>query len=129
MSYPLTKPVVLIVEDDKNLNRLIGKGFGLADFRVLPAYSLAEAFTQLNQHAIDFVVLDLGLPDGEGWEVVTAIESAPIDYQPPRIIVITGRELAQLPSDQLEKYYVLQKPVDVKELIRMTFNLRYRKKL
>jgi DNA-binding response OmpR family regulator len=123
------KPVVLIVEDDKNLNRLIAKGFALADFQVLTAHTLSDAFTHLNKHAIDFIVLDLGLPDGEGWDVVKAIEGVAVDYHPPKIIVITGRDLQRLPADQMEKYFVLQKPVEVKELIHMTFNLRYRKRL
>lgn len=123
------KPIVLIVEDDKNLNRLIGKGFTLADFKIASAYTLGEALNQLHQRAFDFIVLDLGLPDGDGWNVVEAVEQAPVTSESPKVIVITGREPHTLPTGYSHQYPMLQKPVDVKELIQMTFNLRYRHKL
>lgn len=123
------KPVVLIVEDDKNLNRLIGKGFTLADFNIASAYTLDEALNQIQQQPFDFIVLDLGLPDGEGWQVVEVVEQVSTNGSQPKIIVITGREPHTLPAGYAQQYPMLQKPVDVKELIQLTFNLRYRRKL
>jgi DNA-binding response OmpR family regulator len=66
---------LLLVEDDANLARSLNQGFSENGFHVMSAGSLAAARTQLEQGGIALVILDLGLPDGEGMELVEALRA------------------------------------------------------
>ncbi len=61
-------PVVLLVEDDDSIRQSVRNGLMEQEFEVLCAGSLAEARVELEQHAVDLMVLDLGLPDGDGFD-------------------------------------------------------------
>ncbi len=83
------KPRVLHVEDDVDLHCIIATlGRDLADFDV--AHNLAEARAKLAFERYNLVVLDIGLPDGSGWELVMDLKQ--LDPEPP-VIVLSGSEL------------------------------------
>ena len=66
-------PRVLHVEDDYDLRLVVAEqGRGLAEF--VPADSLAEARRLLAEEPFDLVLLDLGLPDGSGLELVDELQ-------------------------------------------------------
>ena len=81
---------VLHVEDDADLHRIIATlGRDVADFDV--ASSLAQAQECLVNSRYDLVVLDIGLPDGSGWDLLPVINA----LQPaPQVIVLSGTELS-----------------------------------
>lgn len=56
---------ILIVDDNEDLSEAIGSLLE-ADYSVFLAHSLEQARAQLNEQPIDLVILDMGLPDGEG---------------------------------------------------------------
>ena len=101
---------VLIVEDEVALRRwlvrcLRGRGVDVAE-----AGSLAEAKTQLDRLDFDAVVLDLGLPDGDG---LTLLDRSPAE----RVLIIT----ANPDPTRLERSGVvhhLAKPLDLPEFAR-----------
>jgi len=115
---------VLIVEDDINLNRLLSRGFLSAQFHAIAVHNLAAALEALQSEVIEFVVLDLGLPDCDGWEVVRRIETLSLDYPAPQIIIVTGRDPAEALPENATGYSILQKPVSLNTLIRLAFDLR-----
>ncbi|MDH0097427.1 CHASE domain-containing protein [Pseudomonas sp. GD04158] len=88
-------PRVLHVEDDHDLRLVVAEqGRELAEF--VPAESLAEARRLLAEQRFDLVLLDLGLPDGNGLELVDELQR-----QRPRLPVavlsaseLDGRQLA-----------------------------------
>lgn len=63
---------VLVVEDDRDLRELLRRYLERAGHAVLSAGSGVEGLTLLNDAAPDLVVLDLGLPDLDGTEILRA---------------------------------------------------------
>jgi two-component system, OmpR family, KDP operon response regulator KdpE len=69
-------PVVLVIDDEVQIQRLLKLGLGEGRFRVLPARTAAEALESLASLEPDVVVLDLGLPDRSGFDVLQDIRKA-----------------------------------------------------
>jgi two-component system KDP operon response regulator KdpE len=61
---------VLIVEDDREIRGLLKTALAAEGFEVLTAVSVSEATALLEHDPPDLVVLDLGLPDGDGAQLV-----------------------------------------------------------
>ncbi|MEP7021541.1 MAG: response regulator transcription factor [Pseudonocardiales bacterium] len=60
---------ILVVEDDDKLRALLGRGLAEEGYAVDVASSGIDAVWQATEHPCDAVVLDLGLPDIDGFEV------------------------------------------------------------
>lgn len=68
---------LLIIEDDRLLrDHLVRATSGSPEWSVLAAGNLAAARAQLAKHAIDAVFLDLGLPDGDGLNLISEFRQA-----------------------------------------------------
>ena len=82
---------VLVVEDEREIRELLRRYLERAGFTVLTTGSGAQALQLLDQHASDLVVLDLGLPDLDGLEVLrAAVDVGQADGAVP-VIVLTAR--------------------------------------
>ena len=64
---------VLVVEDDAEMRGLLRASLAAEGFAVTTAVSLSEATAILKHDPPDLVVLDLGLPDGDGAELVSTV--------------------------------------------------------
>jgi DNA-binding response OmpR family regulator len=62
-------PTVLLVEDEENIGQLIRAYLGAHGFRVLWVRSGEEALVELDRHPIRLIVLDIGLPGMDGFDV------------------------------------------------------------
>jgi DNA-binding response OmpR family regulator len=92
------RPRVLHVEDDADLQHIVAAiGRNLADFDVAP--SLAEARAKLTLERYSLVVLDIGLPDGSGWELLPDLKL--LNPEPP-VIVLSGSELTAEQQDRVQ---------------------------
>lgn len=60
---------ILIIEDDKILNRGVSFALKKEGYEVASAYSKAEGKQMILNNKIDFVLLDINLPDGNGLEL------------------------------------------------------------
>ena len=69
MSEPL-KPLVLVIDDEPQIRRLLAVALEANGYRVLPAATGQEGVVLAAQHRPALVVLDLGLPDLPGQEVL-----------------------------------------------------------
>lgn len=94
---------LLIVEDDENSRKAIRKLIGNGDVKCIDAGSGEEALKVLAESHIDCIVLDIGLPDMNGFELIQRLEKAQGVNLPP-IIIYTGRELTRAENDELQKY-------------------------
>jgi len=122
-------PKVLIVEDDIQLNRLLQKGFSVANLTTGPTYNVSDSLTTLQQEEIAVIVLDLGLPDGSGWDIIETLRAAQPPETHPKIIIITGRDPSEVQHPNAKEYFILRKPVNVSELIRLAIQMRYGRRI
>lgn len=83
------KRVILIVEDERTISNFICRALNANDYKAIPAFSGKEAITLFFSHRPDLVLLDLGLPDMDGLEVLEQITGLP---QETPIIIISARD-------------------------------------
>jgi DNA-binding response OmpR family regulator len=79
--------VVLVVEDDRELREVVRRYLERAGYTVHTTGSGAEALSLLHAGGVGLVVLDLGLPDVDGLEVLAAARQ---DREVP-VVVLTAR--------------------------------------
>ena len=116
---------ILVVEDDREIRSLLQSSLSVEGFSVQTAVSLSEARALLQHAAPDLVVLDLGLPDGDGVELVRELRR---QHAVPVIVVSARHQEAQkieLLDAGADDY--LTKPFGIAELLaRMRVALRHR---
>ena len=93
---------LLIVEDDGNSRKAIRKLIGNGDVQCLEAGSGKEALAELQKNEVDCIVLDIGLPDMSGFELISELERR--EEAIPPIIIYTGRELSREENEELERH-------------------------
>lgn len=111
----MNKPMILLVEDDQPIRNLITTTLKINDYRYLAANNGAAAIMQASSHNPDIVLLDLGLPDMDGVQVIKNIRS----WSNMPIIVVSARsedndKIAALDAGA-DDY--LTKPFSVDELL------------
>jgi CheY-like chemotaxis protein len=94
---------VLIVEDDEQLRSAMVKLIAGSDVNIDEAASAADAINAIRSGRYDCIILDLGLPDMNGLEMLRRLE-AEKGIQVPPVIVYTGRELTQEEEAELRNY-------------------------
>ena len=111
----MNKPLILVVEDDRPVRNLIVTTLKSHDYRYLTAENGHGAIMEATSHNPDIVLLDLGLPDIDGTQVIESIRS----WSNMPIIVISAR------SEDRDKIMALDagaddyltKPFSVEELL------------
>ena len=78
---------VLIIEDEKNIQTFMGKVLKRHDYRVLCADTGAQGLELIRSQCPDIVLLDLGLPDMNGDEIIREVRT----WTSTPIIVISAR--------------------------------------
>ncbi len=86
----MTGQSVLIVDDEPAIRRLLRTSLGAQGYRTLEAATAAEALARIAADRPDVVILDLGLPDRDGLEVIRAVRTG----NAVPIVVLTSRESA-----------------------------------
>lgn len=83
----MNKPLILVVEDDTAVRNLITTTLKAHDYRYLTAVNGESAVLEASSHNPDVILLDLGLPDIDGVEVIRRVRS----WSNLPIIVISAR--------------------------------------
>jgi two-component system copper resistance phosphate regulon response regulator CusR len=83
---------VLLLEDDPDLAELVALGLRNESYAVDQAGSYAEADELLRTTAYDVACLDLGLPDGDGLELLRRLGDDPALRRPRRTLLLTARD-------------------------------------
>ncbi len=78
---------VLVIDDEPQMRKLVRIALASSGYRVIEAASGQEGITQASLYTPDVVVLDLGLPDMDGVDVVKAIR----EWSAVPILVISAR--------------------------------------
>ena len=83
----MNKPLILIVEDDKAVRNLMGTTLDIQEYRYHMAKNGAQALMEAVSQRPDVIILDLGLPDMDGVELIKKIRS----WSNVPIIVVSAR--------------------------------------
>lgn len=86
------EPLVLIVEDHEDMREMSAQALALSGMRPVEAGTAAEALTLARERKPDCVLLDLSLPDGDGWVVAQQLGSDPQTRAIP-VIALTGHRV------------------------------------
>lgn len=86
----ISAPQILVVDDDPDLVRLVRAYLERAGFQVLAAHDGATALHILRRDRPALVVLDLMLPDQDGWDITRLVRADPLLTKIP-IIMLTAR--------------------------------------
>ena len=93
---------LLVIEDNVEQNNAIRELIGNGDVKSFSAYSGTEAQQAMMTEAFDCIIVDLGLPDMSGFELLEKIKAnAKLNTIP--IIVYTGRDLNKEETKRLQK--------------------------
>ena len=111
----MNNPLILIVEDDAPIRNLITTTLKAHEYKYLTAQNGENAIMQASSHNPDIILLDLGLPDIDGIEVIKKIRT----WSEMPIIVISARSED---NDKIEALDAgaddyLTKPFSVEELL------------
>ena len=111
----MNKPLILAVEDDAPIRNLISTTLKTNDYRYQLASNGKEAILAVSTQNPDIVLLDLGLPDMDGVEVIRTIRS----WSNLPIIVISARSEERDKIEALDAGAddYLTKPFSVEELL------------
>jgi len=116
---------ILVVDDEPAIIRFLKPALEANGYVVTTAASATEAVKTIAAHAPDVVVLDLGLPDGDGKEVIRKVRG----WSDAPIIVLSARdrEAEKIESLDLGADDYVNKPFGVGELLaRIRTAVRHR---
>jgi DNA-binding NtrC family response regulator len=112
-----SKGTVLLVEDEKGTQEILGKILEGEGFRVVTASNGREAIDRLDESDVDVIVTDLMMPVMSGTELVGHLQKT---ADPPPVIVVTahgskeaGRELVH----RMGAYDYMSKPIQSDDLV------------
>lgn len=86
----MDKPKILVVEDEKDVAKVIAINLKLEGMDVIEAHDGAEAIRVLNEERPDCVLLDVMLPKISGWDVLKYIKSHPTTTDIP-VVMVTAK--------------------------------------
>ena len=111
----MSKPLILVVEDDKAVRSLITTTLDTQNYRFRSASTGADAVLEAVSHNPDILLLDLGLPDMDGIEIIRKVRT----WSNMPIIVVSARSEDTDKIDALEAGAddYLTKPFSVEELL------------
>jgi len=89
---------ILIVEDDGHLAQTLARGLEEARYAVSHCATLTEARRRLREESIDLLLLDLGLKDGDGMDLLQTLRT---EGRGLPILIITARDAI---SDRVEGF-------------------------
>ncbi len=114
---------VLVAEDNTDVCDAMRVLFDAAGYRVNTAGHIAEIVDIATSDPVDLLLLDLGLADGDGLEVIEQLKASA--SMPRVVIALTGREDAENEARCLAAgcARLLVKPVPIRELLSISAGL------
>ena len=109
---------VLIVDDEPEIAKAVAQLVAKKGFRAAMTTSGAAAIRQFDQHEFDLVLVDLAMPEMNGWQVLEELKKK---EKPPQIVIMTGyvpQEGEAILFDRKADGYLI-KPVDSERIETM----------
>lgn len=111
----MDKSLILVVEDDRAVRNLITTTLETHDYKFISATNGQQAILEIISHHPDIILLDLGLPDMDGVEIINKVRS----WSMIPIIVISARseDISKIEALDAGADDYLTKPFSVDELL------------
>jgi two-component system KDP operon response regulator KdpE len=109
------KPLILVVEDDKPIRKFICVSLETQGYRCIDAQNGKTAISLVFSHNPDMVIIDLGLPDLDGIDVIATIR--PVTKAAIIVVSARGREREKVEALDCGADDYLTKPFSVEELL------------
>jgi two-component system KDP operon response regulator KdpE len=110
-----TGPVVLVIEDEPQIRRFLRHTLGSEGYMLLEATTAKDGMAEAASHPPDIILLDLGLPDMDGLEVIRNIRTW--SQAPIIIISARGQEHDKVAALDIGANDYLTKPFSIPELM------------
>lgn len=114
-------PRILLVEDDRSIVEHLKEFLRKEGFEVEIAMSQAEAFEKMDREVFDLLLLDISLPDGNGYSVCTAVKSR--SEMPVIFLTASGDEFSVVTGFDLGADDYIAKPFRPRELVSRIKNV------
>jgi DNA-binding response OmpR family regulator len=113
----MNKPRILIVEDDLDLSEMVSSYFRVQNYDVLTAAWGEEALQLADENPLDLAMLDIRLPDIDGFELCRQLRSNRKTQDMPIIFLTEKRDrVDKLQGLELGVVDYITKPFDIQEL-------------
>lgn len=110
------KRTILLIEDEHAISNFICRALTANDYKTIPAFSGKEGLSLFFSHSPDLVLLDLGLPDMDGQDVLAQLRDLPREV-PVIIISARDRESEKVKALDMGADDYVVKPFGVPELL------------
>ena len=107
---------ILVVDDDRAISTLIRQNLEGEDTCVLEAATGLDCMKILQETKVDLVVLDLSLPDFNGWGILSLLRLTEPYHLIP-VIMVSGEPPDTALIEQLKPDDYVQKPFDMSDLL------------
>jgi CheY-like chemotaxis protein len=105
---------ILLADDDASIRRMVGRVLESEGYRVLYAATGTEAASQFLSGPPDLILLDLNMPERDGWEAWEIINTL---HPMLPVIIITARPHQYRRANQLRIDALMEKPLDLSLLL------------
>jgi two-component system cell cycle response regulator DivK len=111
------KSTILYVEDDFNNRTLVRRVLEAEGYQVVDAANANQAMGCLKEHKIDLILMDINMPEVDGYALTTKIKSVP-EYAKIPIVAMTANVMRGDRERSLEAGCdgYIQKPIDIDRL-------------
>ena len=114
----MSKANILIVEDDKNISKLIKYNLEKEGFRCMVSFDGEDAIKTLDKNPADLIILDIMLPGIDGLEVCRRVkQNKKLSNMPIIMLTAKGEEVDKIVGFELGADDYMVKPFSPRELI------------
>ncbi len=112
----MKKTVILIIDDDPNLRKTLVDILQVKGYETLAAGDGAEGLSVLQKNAVDLALIDLGLPDISGLDLLSRIRT---DHPATAVIILTGNASLESAIEATSRgaYSYLKKPYEIDQMM------------
>ena len=111
---------ILLADDDPSVRTMVGRVLQMERYQVVAASTGNEAIAQFMKRPPDLVLLDLNMPEKDGWEAWRVMSSS---YPRVPVIVITARPNQYDHANRVQIDAFMEKPLDLGLLLQTITDL------
>jgi CheY-like chemotaxis protein len=109
---------ILVVDDEEHIVMILKDSLEFSGFQVVTAYNGEEALEAVQKESPDLIVLDIGMPKMDGWEVCRRLKSNEVTKKIPVIILTAYAQMSdQKKGASLGAERFISKPCDLTFLV------------